>query len=434
MGATVRKATAKRKGGGSTSIASNWQRIFRQAIRSMTSDIHIEPQADVLYVRYRQGGILSPPEAWDCRLTNPLAIYLKQLAGLDETQISAPQAGIFLQAYNHKSYSCGITTLPLATGERLVIHIQDPMTQPPTLEELGLWGKGLAYTRQALATKGLIILTGPKQSGLSTTLASCTAAVAHVATSVASVEAASRFHIPEVRYMNVNPAIGMTWPRVMNLQLKSRPDVVILGGVPDRETAALALDAARHNQLIVCGIPADSAAMGFQQLVLISGDKLTLAARLQLIVNQRLLPRLCENCRQICVPTMAQQQDFVHRWHLDQAQACTRLRHALAAAAQSGLLPLSDYQDNLVSNRGIAKVWQPKPNGCRRCGYSGFYGVVGLFEVIPAEDSLRSQLANSGARQLTNILGSARLSSLAEDGFVKAVSGLCSLEAAALLQ
>ena len=152
---------------------SDWRRIFLEAVRSRTSDIHIEPQDDALVVRFRQAGQLTTALSLAIESSKSLTHSLKHLAKLDLKQTKAPQAGSFSEVYNHHTYDLSLDTMPLVSGERLVIHIHDPQSLPLELKALGLWGNGLVHVQNSLATShGLILVSGPNHSGVSTSLAS----------------------------------------------------------------------------------------------------------------------------------------------------------------------------------------------------------------------------------------------------------------------
>src|SRR5271170_3379998 len=186
MGGTTRKATKPSEVVQTATIETAWQRILRQATREEASDIHVEPESDKLVIRYRRHGLLSSPTVLPGALAQPLARYLKAQAQLDTKQTRIAQTGNFVQTSSRHNYELSLATMPVLVGERLVVHVHDPAATPPSLQALGLWGAGLKHVQQALTQpRGLILVSGPNHSGLSTTLASLAATVAHPAHRVA---------------------------------------------------------------------------------------------------------------------------------------------------------------------------------------------------------------------------------------------------------
>lgn len=429
MGGTTRKpTTTKPKARRSTPIEETWQHILGQAFVAEASDIHVEPGTDKLVIRYRRHGLLSSPEKLSKALAQPLARYLKTRAQLDARQTRAPQAGNFAETHAQRRYDLSLATMPLLGGERLVIHLHDPLAAPPTLTSLGLWGNGLTQVQQALAQPhGLILVSSPNHNGLSITLASLAANVVHPAHLVASVEAEVAYHVPTVAYMSVQPNTGMTWQRALKLQLKHEPDVVLLGLMSNRETAELAIAAAQRQQLILAGVPASDQADGITQIARLSGNALMLAATLHLITNQRLAWHLCANCRESYAPDIALQQELYRLLRLRGASAMKRLHELELLAIKQGL-PSADHEPS-TNEHGILRLWRAKAGGCQLCHGSGYTGAVVLISVLPIDDQLRSRIARSAS--LATLRAAVRDSgalSLQLDGCIKALRGLIAIE------
>ncbi len=409
-----------------------WRQIFSQAIRTQATDIHLEPQIDALIIRFRRQGRLTSPARLDAALAGPLTNELKQLAELDLKQTSSPQSGNFSETLNRHNYQLVIDTVPLAAGERLVIHIHDPLAQPPDLGGLGLWGNGLTHVQNALATPhGLILISGPNHSGVSTSLSSCASSLVSPLHHVASVEDRAAYHLAGVSYMSVNPTNGMIWSRVLKMQLKHEPDVVILGNVPDRTTASLATMAANQQQLILAGCRADTNLAALKQLVRLSDLPLELATSLRLMWNQRLLPKLCPKCREAYIPDNKLTQRLETKFHLERSGNLERLQQLETEARSQLDGDLEPAETELISNsKGLAKLWRARAGGCRFCHKSGYDGATALFEIVSITDELKRQLVSpTSSSALSEAIVSSRITSLNVDGLVKAVCGIIDIEA-----
>ena len=310
----------------------------------------------------------------------------------------------------------------------------DPVAEPPELAALGLWGEGLTCVQNALVQPhGLILISGPSHSGLSSTLAGCAAALSSNFTQVASVEETPVSHVPAVSYMAVKPVSGMTWSRVLRMQLKHQPDAVILGNIPDRETAEIAVNAANKQQLVLCSIRADSPATALLQLLRLSGNPLDLAASLRLVCAQRLVPRLCPDCRETYSPDLALRSFINQKFQLDLADNLVRLQRLVAEATRQGLRGQGNSTAALnTSNHGITRLWRPKAGGCRKCHKSGYQGAIALFEVIPISEELRGYLVHPPANTpAAKSLSENRVTSITVDALVKALCGLIAIDAVA---
>jgi type II secretory ATPase GspE/PulE/Tfp pilus assembly ATPase PilB-like protein len=429
MGGTAQKSATKSTNTVSQElIDETWQRILKQAVRAEASDIHVEPDSDGLVVRYRRHGLLGPLAELPKELARPLARYLKTLAELDTTQTKSPQVGSFTQQTGRRTYQLSVATMPLLTGERLVIHLHDQAAEPPSLPELGLWGASLSHLQQALTQPhGLILVTGPNHSGVSITLASIAAALTHPAHKVVSVEAETAYHVPTVDYMLVRPQTGMTWERVLKLQLKHGADAVVVGALPDRATAELAITSARQRQLLLAGVLADTTVDSITQVARLSGNALGLAASLRVVTNQRLVWHLCPKCRESYAPDAALRQQLTRLFQLDRTSVMKRF-HELVLAAKPELGANVETEPG-SSEGGLIQLWRAKKGGCRACHGSGYSGAIALFSVLPISDQLRSQVAQGvPASSLRTTVREQSVMSLQADGFIKALHGLIAIE------
>lgn len=429
MGGTTRQTTKNSKLAKAAPIEETWQHILQEAIQAEASHIHLEPGTEGLVVRYRRHGLLSPPVRLERDLAKPLARYLKERAQLDLKQTRAPQSGNFSEHHNQHDYELSLSTMPLQAGERVVIRLHDPQAVSPSLTELGLWGQGLKQVQYALTQPhGLLLISGPNHSGVSTTLASLAAALAHPTHRIASVETEIAYHVPTIEYMGVRPSTGMTWQRVLDLQLKHEPTAVILGNMPDRATAKKALTAAQQQQLVISGMPVDTIVDSITQTERLSGDALALATALRLITNQRLVWHLCPVCRESYTPDAALQQLLNHTLGLDRASVMKRLHHLELETIQEGLSG-SASNDPSSSERAVLRLWRAKPKGCPACHGSGYSGAVALFSVLPISDKLRSQIARQApATLLHDVVRRESATSLHLDGCIKALRGLIAIE------
>jgi type II secretory ATPase GspE/PulE/Tfp pilus assembly ATPase PilB-like protein len=413
-----------------------WHDILEQAARSEANYIHLEPTTDGLLIRYRRHGLLSDASRLSAQTAQALIAYLKERAQLDKRQTSSPQSGDFADEGQYHMYKLSLATIPLLGGERLVIHLHDPHATPPSLEALGFWGKGLQEVQQALTQPhGLVLICGPNRSGTAITLASFAASMVHPVHQmhpvhqIASVETDIAYRVPNVVYMQVRPDIGMTWQRVLHLQLQHEPTAVVLGSIPDRATAETALTAAEHRQLVLASMAVDTMVSGLSRASQLSGDPLGVVAALRLITNQRLVWHLCTYCREAYAPTAAELEPLRIRWHLDRPTAMQRL-HKLELEAIASKLSGGTDTDPSTTERGIVRLWRPAKAGCQHCHGSGYSGAVALCSVLVPTDHVRSLIAKRAPiAELQTAVSEDSSINLQVDGLVKALRGLISIDA-----
>lgn len=430
MGGTVEKTT-KQAHTSKNDTEVIWNRLFRNAIKASATDIHLEPHWDNFIVRYRVNGLLSPPIELATATAFELITYLKQLASMLNGLAFTTQVGRFTQPHGPHTYQCTVSTVPVAGQERLVIHLSNPVDEPPSLTELGLWGMGLReFTHALTKPRGFLLISGPRNSGIDMTLASCASAVRNPLHRIVSVEDSTPYRVPDVRYMTVRPQVGLSWHRVLALQLKNEPAVVLLGNAPDRPTAQAALQAAATQQLVICGVRADYSSRAVSQLLLMSAEPQLLGTSLELVTSQRVAPMLCLACRQ---PARIS-RDTLHAW----LQQLSRGNISSMEVFHSQLEQLKNtidpaFRTRIVSTekRGL-QLWQAKPGGCSECHMSGYQGTIGLIEVVKVTDKLRAALVNrEPLPELAENISAGIVIDLFGDMFLKAASGLISADAIA---
>lgn len=339
------------------------QHLLQLALQRRASDIHIEPQAASLRVRFRVDGVLQtiPGSEQD----NPAALLarLKILASLDITERRTPQDGQFTLELEGKPASFRLSTLPTHYGEKAVIRLLQSEPQAVSLEKLGMPAASLKLYRQALARpQGLILVTGPTGSGKTFTLYSGLSSLNHPQRNLCSVEDPIEIPLPGINQTQIHPKAGLDFNLVLRSLLRQDPDVIMLGEIRDRETAETAIKAAQTGHLVLSTLHTNSTTETLTRLAQIGIPGYLLASALKLIIAQRLVRHLCPHCRE---PGDA------------------------VAHFPPAVWP------------GTVQNWQAP--GCSRC-YSGFYGRLALFELLPISARLQNAIAaNSSPEHLAGI-------------------------------
>lgn len=328
------------------------EQILRQAIQRRASDVHFEPQRHGMRVRLRIDGVLhklpQPAEA------QPSAILarLKILGGLDIAERRLPQDGQFTLEIDDKLAAFRLSTLPISQGEKAVVRLLQSENSAITLDKLGMPAAQLRLLKNALAKpQGLILVTGPTGSGKTFTLYSGLSALNVPEKNVCSVEDPVEIPLDGINQTQIQPRSGLDFNRVLRALLRQDPDVIMVGEIRDAETASIAVKAAQTGHLVLSTLHTNSTAETLTRLRQMDIPGYLLGPALQLVVAQRLVRRLCGHCRQ-------PGQVIAH-------------------------LPAELWP-------GTLQTWRAP--GCDHC-FSGYYGRLALFEVLPITSKLQNAIS-----------------------------------------
>lgn len=332
--------------------------LLALAIQQRASDIHIEPQSDALRLRFRVDGVLQTIPALPGDNAAALLARLKIVSSLDIAERRIPQDGQFTLTLLGKPASFRLSTLPTRCGEKAVIRLLQNDTQSVALENLGMPPAVLRAFREALARpQGLILVTGPTGSGKTFTLYSGLSSLNTPGRNLCSVEDPVEIPLPGVNQTQVHPRVGLDFNLVLRALLRQDPDVIMIGEIRDAETAEIAIKAAQTGHLVLSTLHTNSTAETLTRLRQIGIPGYQLASALKLVIAQRLVRRLCPHCRK-------------------------------PAEALAHIPP--DLWPGTVQN------WQAV--GCERC-YSGFYGRLALFELLPVNARLQNAIAADSSQE-----------------------------------
>ena len=326
--------------------------LLTLAIQQRASDIHIEPQSDGLRIRFRVDGVLQPVPTMPGDSGAALLARLKIVASLDIAERRIPQDGQFTLTLSGKPASFRLSTLPTRCGEKAVIRLLQNDTQSVALENLGMPPASLRAFREALARpQGLILVTGPTGSGKTFTLYSGLSSLNTPGRNLCSVEDPVEIPLSGVNQTQVHPKAGLDFNLVLRALLRQDPDVIMIGEIRDAETAEIAIKAAQTGHLVLSTLHTNSTAETLTRLRQIGIPGYQLASALKLVIAQRLVRRLCPHCR-------------------EPAEAVAHFPQKIWP--------------------GTVQNWQAV--GCERC-YSGFYGRLALFELLPVTAKLQNAIA-----------------------------------------
>ena len=333
--------------------------IIADATRQGVSDIHIEPYETGLVVRMRMDGVLRETLRMPPHVAPVVVSRVKVMARLDIAERRLPQDGRISLTLGGKLIDVRVSTIPSRAGERVVLRILDKENAGIDLDMLGMTDAVERLFRDALAEpNGIVLVTGPTGSGKTTTLYAGLKLLNDGSRNILTVEDPVEYGVDGVGQMQINPQVGLSFATGLRAILRQDPDVVMVGEIRDRETADIAVQAALTGHLVLSTVHTNDAVGAVTRLRDMKVEPFLIASTVRALVAQRLVRRLCGECR-------------------EPVQASGSLAQAL------GLEP------------GTI-VYEPK--GCPLCGGSGYRGRIGLFEAVRVNEEMR-RLINAGAEE-----------------------------------
>ena len=281
--------------------------ILQEAIRSRASDIHVEPYEERLSVRFRIDGSLTEKLSLPARLAPVLVSRVKVMARLDIANKRIPQDGRFSFNLGERQIDVRVSTLPARHGERLVMRILEKNSQGIALSELGMDKTMLEDFQSMLARpNGIILVTGPTGSGKTTSLYGALSQLNDGSRNVLTVEDPIEYALDGIGQTQVNDKVGMSFAAGLRAILRQDPDVVMVGEIRDPETAEIAVQAALTGHLVLSTVHTNSAIAAIARLRDMGVEPFLLSSTVTALVAQRLVRRLCENCKQPYEPTASE--------------------------------------------------------------------------------------------------------------------------------
>ena len=370
---------------------TNW--LLHRAVEDRASDIHIEPQARELIVRFRIDGLLQEVQRLPKWTQSAIVSRIKVLSNLDIAEKRAPQDGRLMVEIQGRRVDMRVSTLPLTNGEKVVIRVVDQNRIQVLLEDLGFQSDDLARLKRWLARpQGIILVTGPTGSGKSTLLYSGLRSIQHVTKNIVTVEDPVEFQIAGINQVQVDEKAKKTFPGALRAILRQDPDVIMIGEIRDKETAQIAFRASVTGHLVLSTLHTNDAAGAVTRLVDLGLEPFMVASSLVGAVAMRLVRTLCPRCKE---PYEADADGF------------NRL----------GIKP------------GAGALTLYRGRGCAHCHNTGYHGRTGIFEVLEITEAIRVLLTqgapDSAIRQAAVEAG---MRTIGEDGLHKVLAGITTLE------
>ncbi len=418
-------------------VAQTVNLIIEYAVNSGASDIHIEPREDYVSVRYRVDGVLREANKLPKKVLNAVVSRIKILSNLKIDERRAPQDGRFKVQVSGQVFAMRVSTLPIVDGEKVVMRILNESGKAATLEDLGYWGTALEKINRAIVQPhGMILVTGPTGSGKSTSLFSVLSMLNTPTVNISTVEDPVEYRVPGTNQVQVNPLAGMTFVNGLRALLRQDPNIIMVGEIRDGETANLAVQAALTGHLVFSTLHTNNAATSLPRLLDMEIEPFLIASTVRAVVGQRLVRRLCIDCREDFEPDAATIKEIDEIFGTGDSGVMKQIHALEEQALEAGIGKSNPSKVNKhstaelsTSETKIVKLWRVHDEGCDTCGHTGYKGRMGIYEVLEnSPDVQKLIVGNATSDNIQNQAIKDGMITMQFDGFIKALRGQTSVE------
>lgn len=334
-------------------------KIIEQAARQRSSDIHIEALEDRVRVRFRVDGVLQKAMQYDIELLNAIVARVKIIGGMDISEKRKPQDGRITSVVDNVEYDIRVSVLPTVYGEKIVMRLTQKKALNRDKKDLGLSPDELVQFDRILShPHGIILVTGPTGSGKSTTLYTALSELNTEDVNIITVEDPVEANIDGINQVQVNNKADMTFANALRSILRQDPDIIMIGEIRDNETAEIAVKASITGHLVVSTLHTNSSASTITRLEDMGIEPYLIADSVVGVIAQRLVRRLCPKCK----------------------------RSRMADAVDLEALGMAQGQEAVIY----------EPGGCHMCNNTGYYGRIGVYEIMEITPKLKEIISKNG--------------------------------------
>jgi general secretion pathway protein E len=360
-------------------ILEFFDKLILLAIKKKSSDIHIESLKDTMIIRFRIDGHLENIFIFELEFFNMLSSIIKLLSSLDISQRRIPQDGRFAKDIENNSFDFRVSSLPTITGESIVLRILENSMVIKNMDSLGISEDNLVDIKESIKeTAGMILVTGSTGSGKTTTLYSILEQLNNSTKKIITVEDPVEYHIENIQQVNINPEIGLTFVDILKNILRQDPDIIMIGEIRDAQSLSIAIQAALTGHLVLATLHTNDSISTINRLIDLKTPPYLVASTVKTIISQRLIRKLCENCK----------------------------------------------EKVLIDNKE-----HYNPVGCNRCNIKGYIGREAVLEVLKIDNTISSMILRQ--ENNSNILKYAKsigFKTIYENGLEKVEKGLTSFD------
>lgn len=416
-------------------VAQTVNIIIEYGVKAGASDIHIEPRENFVVVRYRIDGLLREANKLPRKLLGSLVSRIKILSNMKIDEHRAPQDGRFKVEISGQVYALRVSTLPILDGEKVVLRILNESTKAADFTELGFWGRALQNLQQAIVQPhGMVLVTGPTGSGKSTTLFSVLSSLNTPNVNISTVEDPIEYHVVGANQTQVNPIAGMTFETGLRALLRQDPNIIMVGEIRDGETADLAVQAALTGHLVFSTLHTNNAATCLPRLLEMGVEPFLIASTVRVVVAQRLVRRLCVDCREAYAPDVTMIKQLNKSFQLDDNGGFKQMHELETQALADGIGKSSGVKDADIdqpssSASTITRLWKAHDEGCDSCNHAGYKGRIGIYEVLSNSTAIQKMIvSNSTSESIEQAAIDEDMLTMQLDGLIKALRGQTTIE------
>jgi type II secretion system protein E len=368
--------------------------ILLQAVKDRASDLHLEPYQDSFRIRYRVDGSLHETKPPPPHLVHAIISRLKVMSNMDISEFRVPQDGRIRINISGRDVDMRVSSLPTVNGESLVLRILDRQNAMVGLEQSGLSPENLHIVDKIIKRpNGILLVTGPTGSGKTTTLYGALQRVYSPELKIITVEEPVEYEFKGIVQVSVNSDVGLTFASCLRAILRQDPDVIMVGEIRDAETAKIAIEASLTGHLVLSTLHTNDAPSAITRLTDMGVEPFLINSSVDAVVAQRLVRTICVRCKTEYIPSD------------------------------------DEFYDLGISREDVQGVRFFKGSGCEDCGFSGYKGRLGIFEVFVVTDTVRDLVLDRAPSSV--IFQKAReegMLTLREDGWKKICLGLTTIE------
>ena len=390
--------------------------ILETAVKIGASDVHIEPSDTQTRLRYRVDGVLEEKRTLPKEMHDSIVARIKILAKMKIDEKRIPLDGRFRVQVGNTQTDLRVSTLPTIYGEKVAIRLLKEEGQIFTFKDLGMRGLTLRRFEEAiLRPVGMILVTGPTGSGKTVTLASALSKLNTIRVNIVTLEDPVEIRIVGVNQVQINTQAGLTFANGLRAFLRQDPNIIMVGEVRDSETAELAVHASLTGHLVLSTLHTNSAAGALPRLLDMGIENFLLASTVNAILAQRLVRKICDNCKEEFTPPEEVQKT---------------IREVLVSIEKSKVIMNKDIAiAGSIKKVNTSSIKLYKGKGCDKCGNTGYHGRIGIFEVLEMSDKIgHLVLESSSASQIQAIAVEEGMLTLTQDGYLRVVEGVTTLE------
>ncbi|PSU32776.1 GspE/PulE family protein [Photobacterium lutimaris] len=336
--------------------------LFEDAIQVGASDIHIEPDSDVLRIRQRIDGVLHETLLKESGVASALVLRLKLMASLDISEKRLPQDGRFNLSVRGQSVDVRLSTMPVQHGESVVMRLLNQSAGILSLEQIGMPDDILQRLRRQLRRPhGMILVTGPTGSGKTTTLYGALSELNQPGKKLITAEDPVEYRLPRVNQVQVNSKIGLNFSSILRTFLRQDPDIILVGEMRDQETVEIGLRSALTGHLVLSTLHTNDAIDSALRMIDMEAPGYLVASAVRAVLAQRLVRRVCKDCA---------------------------TEHDLEPAKQQWLMARFPHLGDATFRKG---------RGCQTCNFTGYRGRIGVFELLEMQPDMMDALRGGDA-------------------------------------